>query len=90
MASLSHSFHQRQVRISLGSSVLCLECHPPGGLVVGAGRLHSGRAGIAAGPALLPAGLLVRGRQGCGLAVMAAVGIQLGSADGWQEFDRAG
>jgi len=27
-----------------------------------------------------PAGPLVRGRQGCGLAAMAAVGIQLGSA----------
>ncbi len=36
---------------------------------------------IAAGPARLPASLLVRGRQGCGLAVMAAVGIQLGSVD---------
>jgi len=32
------------------------------------------------GPARLPAGPLVWGRQGCGLAAMAAVGIRLGGA----------
>jgi hypothetical protein len=38
-------------------------------------------SGIACGPARLPAGLLVRERQGCSLAVMAAVGIRIGSLD---------
>jgi len=36
---------------------------------------------IACGPASLPAGSLVRGQQGCGLAVMGAVGIQIGRVD---------
>ena len=51
----------------------------------GAASLFSteGQAAWAArcNPARMPAGSLVRGRQGCGLAAMAAVGIQLGSAD---------
>ena len=66
------------VGIQLGSADEGSPARGPAGL---ARRLHSGRAGIARSRARLPAGPLVRGRQGCGLAVMAAVGIQIGSAD---------
>jgi hypothetical protein len=41
-------------------------------------RLPSGRAWMAGGPARRPAR---EGRQGCGLAAMGAVGIQIGSVD---------
>jgi len=43
---------------------------------------------IAGGPARWPA--REGGRQGCGLAAMGAIGIRLGSADGWNPIEQDG
>jgi hypothetical protein len=83
--------------IAQGLSLICLRgtwnLHPSGWDMMPpvqpcAGRLHAGRAGS---PAAASAGPRVSGgRQGCGLAAMAAVGTRIGSADGLNPIEQEG